>query len=227
MGQYMLAEQDLTRSTPFDDAIAFGGWPIDTHPPAGIDAVDERPCDQRMTDYVFDIPLRSCVSTGLPNLMFAGRNISARHIAFASTRVMATCAAIGQGVGTAAAYAAAHNTDSADDPAAVLAIQQRLLRDDAYLIGVTNCDSYDLARQAKVSATSQQICGAADNVISGQTRAVFGKGGAGARAGPSRIASLDERSRRRTARSSGAGLGSSHSASPESNSFLIQACTGL
>ena len=181
IGQYMLVEQDLIRSTPFDDAIAFGGWPIDTHPPSGIDAVDERPCDQRMTDYVFDIPLRSCVSPGLPNLMFAGRNISASHIAFASTRVMATCAAIGQGVGTAAAYAVAHNMDSADlvdDPAAVFAIQQRLLRDDAYLIGVTNCDPYDLARQAKVSATSQQTCGTADNVISGQTRAVFGKGGA-------------------------------------------------
>jgi hypothetical protein len=39
------------------------------------------------------------------NLMFAGRNLSATHIAFASTRVMATCAVVGQGVGTAAALA--------------------------------------------------------------------------------------------------------------------------
>ena len=37
-------------------------------------------------------------------MLFAGRNISATHIGFASTRVMATCFAIGQGVGTAAAY---------------------------------------------------------------------------------------------------------------------------
>ena len=179
-GQYVLVEQDLTLSTAFDDAIAFGGWPIDTHPPAGVDAKDEKPCDQILTDYLFDIPLRSCVSDGLANLMFAGRNISASHIAFASTRVMATCAVIGQGVGTAAAYATAHNIDPADladDASAIHAIQQRLLRDDAYLIGVTNHDSCDLARSAEVSGSSQQQDGKASNVLSGQTRADFGKGG--------------------------------------------------
>ncbi len=35
--------------------------------------------------------------------MMAGRNISATHAAFTSSRVMATCATIGQAVGTAAA----------------------------------------------------------------------------------------------------------------------------
>ena len=45
---------------------------------------------------------RSTAGTS-PNLMMAGRNISATHAAFTSTRVMATCAAIGQAVGTAAA----------------------------------------------------------------------------------------------------------------------------
>ena len=187
-GQYMLVEQDLTGPTDFDDAIAFGGWPIDTHPPAGIDASDEKPCDQTLTDHLFDIPLRSCVSSGPPNLMFAGRNIAASHIAFASTRVMATCAVIGQGVGTAAAYAAVHNRDAADladDPGAMQAIQQRLLRDDAYLIGVTNSDPSDVACLAQVSASSQQKGGEAINVISGQTRAVFGQWGATAeRANP-------------------------------------------
>ncbi len=179
-GQYVLVEQDLFQSTAFGDAIAFGGWPIDTHPPAGVDATDERPCDQILTDNLFDIPLRSCVSDGFANLMFAGRNISASHIAFASTRVMATCAVIGQGVGTAAAYATAHNIDPADladDPLAIHVIQQRLLRDDAYLIGVTNEDPCDLARLAEVSASSQQKAGKATNVVSGQTRAVFGQWG--------------------------------------------------
>ena len=179
-GQYILVEQDLTQATAFDDAIAFGGWPIDTHPPAGVDATGEKPCDQILTDYLFDIPLRSCVSADLSNLMFAGRNISASHIAFASTRVMATCAVIGQGVGTAAAYATAHNIDPAnlaDDAPAIHAIQQRLLRDDAYLIGVANQDSSDLALTAKASASSQQQTGNVSNVLSGQTRADFGKGG--------------------------------------------------
>ncbi|MFO0955890.1 MAG: FAD-dependent oxidoreductase [Isosphaeraceae bacterium] len=39
----------------------------------------------------------------MPNLMMAGRNIAATHVAFTSTRVMATCAVIGQAAGTAAA----------------------------------------------------------------------------------------------------------------------------
>ena len=44
-------------------------------------------------------------SRNVTNLFFAGRNISATHVAFASTRVMATCAVMGQAVGTAAAMA--------------------------------------------------------------------------------------------------------------------------
>ncbi len=113
--------------------------------------------------------------------MFAGRNISASHIAFASTRVMATCAVIGQGVGTAAAYAATHDllpSELAGDPAAIDAIQQRLLRDDAYLIGCTNHDPLDLARTATITASSEQADGSAANVISGQSRAVHGEWGA-------------------------------------------------
>ena len=181
LGQYVLKEQDLTESVDFPDAIAFGGWPIDTHPPAGVDAADEEPCDQRLSPHIFDIPLRSCVSSGPPNLMFAGRNISATHIAFASTRVMATCAVIGQGVGTAAAYAAAFDVDPAAlaaTPAAMHAIQQRLLRDDAYLIGALNGDPCDLARRATITATSEQAGGEVANICSGQTRAVFGQWGA-------------------------------------------------
>ena len=48
------------------------------------------------------VPLRSLYSVAVPNLMFAGRNISATHAANSSTRVMATCALLGQAMGTAA-----------------------------------------------------------------------------------------------------------------------------
>ncbi|NLK08651.1 MAG: FAD-dependent oxidoreductase [Firmicutes bacterium] len=37
--------------------------------------------------------------------MFAGRSISTTHAALSSTRVMATCALLGQAVGTAASIA--------------------------------------------------------------------------------------------------------------------------
>ncbi len=177
IGQHILTEQDLLLSRDFPDAIAYGGWPIDTHPPGGVDASDERPCDQHHLPYLYNIPLRSCVSTGPRNLMFAGRNISATHIAFASTRVMATCAVVGQGVGTAAALALRENVAPAQitvRPELVARIQQRLLRDGCYLVGVRNADSDDLARRAKVTASSEQREGAASNILSGQSRAVHG-----------------------------------------------------
>lgn len=181
IGRRVLTEQDVFGSTPFRDAIAFGGWPVDTHPPRGIDAPDEEPCTQHHVEHLYDIPLSCCVARDIPNLMFAGRNISATHVAFASTRVMATCAVVGQGVGIAAAHAVRNKLDPRnlpDDTAAVHAIQQRLLRDDAYLIGVAHDDHFDLAKAATITASSEQPGGEAINVVSGQTRAVHGPHGA-------------------------------------------------
>ena len=177
VGQHILTETDLVTSRAFPDAIAFGGWPIDTHPPEGVDAPAEAPCTQNHLPWLYDIPLRSCVAANLTNLFFAGRNISATHLAFASTRVMATCAAVGQGVGTAAALALQAGVNPAAiaaTPTLVHAIQQRLLRDDAYLVGVARDDAADLAPGAAVSASSAQPGGEPALVLSAQTRAVHG-----------------------------------------------------
>jgi len=179
-GLYTLDQNDIMHSTPFDDAIAFGGWPIDVHPVEGVEAVNEEPCTQHKVPVLYDIPLRSCISGNISNLMFAGRNISATHIAFASTRVMATAAVIGQGVGTAAAFAThAHIIPSEipDNRDLVNSIQQRLIRDDAFLIGITNNDSADLARISRITASTQLPNGKAENVVSGCTRSTHGKRG--------------------------------------------------
>ncbi|EAQ78570.1 FAD-dependent oxidoreductase [Blastopirellula marina] len=187
-GRTTLSETDVMRSRRMPDAIAFGGWPIDVHPPEGVDAPDEPPCTQHDVPALYDIPLRCCVSGNLRNLMFAGRNISATHIAFASTRVMATCAAMGQGVGTAAAIACDRRQDPADlfdSPTSIQQIQQRLLRDDAYLIGVKNEDDHDLARLATFTASSEISPNSVRWITSGQTRSVHGDDGAPAdRANP-------------------------------------------
>jgi len=179
VGQHVLTEGDVFRSRAFPDAIAYGGWPIDTHPPEGVDAPELPPCEQHHLPWLYDIPLRACVSAGPANLMFAGRNLSATHIAFASTRVMATCAAVGQGVGTAAAFA----LQAGVAPAAlagrgdlVQAIQQRLLRDDVYLVGVRNSDPEDLVLKAdRITGSSAQPGADPDLVRSGQTRSVHGR----------------------------------------------------
>lgn len=181
LGQHLLTERDLLETRPHDDAIAYGGWPIDTHPPEGVDAADEPACKAHHVPYLFDIPLRACISRNVPNLMFAGRNISATHIAFASTRVMATCAVVGQGVGTAAAHAVDRKlspSELAADDSAMESVQRQLLRDDAFLIGRLNRDDRDLARAASASASSETADGLAANVLSGQTRAVHGSNGA-------------------------------------------------
>ena len=180
LGQHVLTQQDVQTSRRFADAIAFGGWSLDLHTPLGVDAADEPPCEQHIVPYLYDIPLRCCISRNIDNLMFAGRNISATHVAFSSTRVMATCAVIGQGVGTAAAYAVSQEISPcqlAQNEHTLHAIQQQLLRDDAFLIDHRNCDRKDLARCARISATSEQPGSEAVNVISGLTRSVHGERG--------------------------------------------------
>jgi hypothetical protein len=179
-GQYLLKESDVLGALPKEDAIAFGGWPIDTHPPSGVDAVDEEPCNHHHVPFLFDIPLRSCVSSTIPNLMFAGRNLSATHIAFASTRVMATCSVVGQGVGVSAAHAVRAGIRPAEiaaDKAVMKGIQQELIKQDAYLIDVYNNDPLDHALRATITADSEQAGAAGPLVISGQSRAVDGNEG--------------------------------------------------
>jgi hypothetical protein len=178
IGKHMLTESDVMRSVPQPDAIAFGGWPIDLHPCAGVDAPDEPPCSQHGVPHLFDIPLRSCVSRDVDNLMFAGRNISASHIAFASTRVMATCAAVGQGVGTAAAHAVKHDLSAGqlcERADMVEQVQQSLLRDDCYLVG---CKYFGEHQPDSVAASSHQPGGEPSNILTGQTRSVHGSDGA-------------------------------------------------
>jgi hypothetical protein len=132
-------------------------------------------------DRLFDIPLGCCVSRNIPNLMFAGRNLSATHVAFASTRVMATCAIVGQAVGIAAAHAVQRGIELAglwDNSSEIPSIQQKILREDGFLIGIANSDPGDLARSATVSASSELPGSPATNILSGFTRSVHGNGGA-------------------------------------------------
>ena len=180
VGRHVLCEGDLFQSRPFADAIAFGGWPVDLHPPGGVDATTLPPCDQHHLPHLYDVPLRACLAREFDNLLFAGRNISATHVAFASTRVMATCGVIGQGVGTAAAVALRAGIVPAElpnRPELMQAVQQQLLRDECYLIGVENLDVHDLVRRAEhCGASSAQAGAGAELIRSGQTRSVHGTG---------------------------------------------------
>ncbi|RKN75817.1 FAD-dependent oxidoreductase [Paenibacillus ginsengarvi] len=178
LGQHVLTQNDIQQAVDFDDVIAYGGWSMDTHPPQGIDAKDEKPCNQPFTPYLYGIPLRSMISRNIGNLMFAGRNLSATHIAFSSTRVMATCAVMGEGLGTFAATAIKRNLSlerAWRDDGVVKEAQQQLLRQGAFLPGLKL--ERNLARQARISASSEQEAGACGNVVDGHTRAIYGEKG--------------------------------------------------
>jgi hypothetical protein len=109
------------------------------------------------TPETYDIPLRALYSRNIANLMMAGRNISATHAAFTSSRVMATCASIGQATGLAAAMCAQKKVlprQLAEDKKLVSTLQQKLLRDDQSMRWVRNTDPEDLARRATLTASA-------------------------------------------------------------------------
>lgn len=177
VGDTIVTQNDLVRGT-WEDAVAMGGWPMDDHPPGGFDRPDLPPNTAIKTAEVYNIPLRSLYSRNVPNLFMAGRNISATHAAFTSTRVMATCACVGQAVGTAASLCLERNVlprDLAKEPKLVSGLQQRLLRDDQSLRGVRNEDPLDLARKASVEASGEEPHAAAANVLDGWVRDIPGK----------------------------------------------------
>ena len=171
LGTHILKEQDVLGGRIFEDQVAYGGWAIDIHPPSGVDVPNEPPFTPTHINHLYSIPLGSYHSRNVANLFFAGRNISATHVAFASTRVMATCAIGGQAIGTAAALwrdATGNDIRALATKDNVAALQQALLRDDAYLLNLPNADATDLARKAAVTATS--AAQPAANAIDGITR---------------------------------------------------------
>lgn len=172
LGPHVLKQSDVQAGTIFPDAVAYGGWAIDLHPPQGVDATTEPPFSPTHLTSLYTIPLRSLFSRNVPNLLFAGRNISASHVAFASTRVMATCAVMGQAVGTAAALATREDCEleQLTEGSLITKLQQQLIKDDVFIPSLRNEDPLDLACQSTVTASPSAEGYGADLVRDGQTR---------------------------------------------------------
>ncbi|MCX6627376.1 MAG: FAD-dependent oxidoreductase [Candidatus Solibacter sp.] len=179
VGDYLLKQRDLMEGS-FPDAVAIGGWSMDGHPPEGFDRPDLPPNTVLAPPEVYDIPLRSLYSRNISNLLMAGRNISASYVAFTSARVMATCAVIGQAVGTAAAQCVEGRLlprELARDARQIAKLRQTLLRDDQTIKGLTNQDPLDLARTAKVSASAESGAAKAALLLDGHVRDIPDKRG--------------------------------------------------
>lgn len=171
VGLHMLSEQDVLDPKPHADEVAFGGWAIDLHPYKGMDAIDEPPFTPTHGKNVYGIPLRSYVSRNIDNLLFAGRNISATHVAFASTRVMATCAIGGEAIGWAMGQCVQQNITPAKlvaDASQLAALHRTLQANDVTLLNAPTPISK--ATEAKVSASSEAAGSPAIKVLDGKRR---------------------------------------------------------
>jgi hypothetical protein len=151
----MLKQQDIIEQTVFHDAVAYGGWALDLHPADGV--YSNLPgCVQYHSKGIYTIPLRSFISKDIDNLLYAGRIISASHVAFGSSRVMGTCAFGGQ----AAAMAASQCIEKQINPGELLLngniddLQHKLYLSGQGIPGVPITNNTNLLSQATINATS-------------------------------------------------------------------------
>lgn len=132
IGDLVMTENDVLAEGKFHDIIAYGGWTMDDHNPEGLYG-KQAPNIFHPAPSPYGIPYRCLYSKNVKNLMFAGRNISVTHAAMSSTRVMATCALLGQAAGTAAAIAKAKNIMPRGVLEHISELQNTLMTDDCYL----------------------------------------------------------------------------------------------
>lgn len=150
-GDVILTQRDLVEQRAWPDAVSFGGWAMDLHPADGVYS-QLSGCTQWHAKGVYQIPWRCLYSRNIRNLFLTGRLISVSHVAFGSTRVMATCAHNGQAVGMGAALCLRHGVKPRDLPLEEL--QQELLKTGHYIPGVALRDETDLAQHAVIEASS-------------------------------------------------------------------------
>jgi hypothetical protein len=128
---------------------------MDLHPAEGVYS-PLSPCTQWHSKGVYQIPYRCLYSRNIRNLFLAGRIISASHVAFGSTRVMATCGHTAQAVGIAAVICARDGLQPADlvRTGRIAELQRELLSAGQFIPGMGLKDSADLAQTARLTASS-------------------------------------------------------------------------
>ena len=154
VGDYILKESDIVGQKDFEDTVGHGGWSIDLHALEGFfsrDLVNRHIILKR----IYQIPYRTGYSRNIKNLFMAGRCMSTTHVAFGTTRVMATLSTLGQALGAAAYLCEKYRTT----PRGVYQerrkeLQQLLLKYDQYIVGGKNEDPDDIARDAVVETSS-------------------------------------------------------------------------
>lgn len=108
-GKYRVEQEDILAARKFDDGIVRSRYFIDIHNPTGAHDVQQKHGTQGSLNKSFgpadgdyyEIPYRSLIVDGFPNLIVACRALSASHEASAAIRVMATMHGVGEAAGIA------------------------------------------------------------------------------------------------------------------------------
>ena len=121
LGDHVLSEHDFETCRKPDDGVVCSAWPMEIHEQGRKTTWKHLPDGE-----YYKIPYRSLLVRDFSNLLVAGRNFSATHLAQASARVAAICCGMGEAAGTAAAMALATGNDArAIDVQALLADLER------------------------------------------------------------------------------------------------------
>ncbi len=156
--QKILTQQDILERRSFEDGAFYGGWYLDFHPSDGF-MTEEDNCTQ-IPVQVYAVPFSCLYPNRSSNLLFAGRDIGVSHVAFASTRIMNTCALSGQAAGTLAARCIEFGKRPVELEAdAIKSVQQTLLRNDMMIPGIRHREEGNLALEAKVAASGAERLG--------------------------------------------------------------------
>lgn len=159
-GDYMLIQQDIVEQRTHFDDVAFGGWSIDLHPSDGVfSEIGQSSCNQWHSKGLYGIPYRCFYSKNINNLFIAGRIISATHVAFGSSRVMATSAHGGQAVGMAAKVCIEKGLLPRQllEERYITSLQQELLKTGQHIPNMRLQDAEDLVQKATISASSELV----------------------------------------------------------------------
>ena len=119
-GVHTMTAEEYISGYRYEDSISRGAHPIDIHATKGNKQ------SIHFLEQAAYVPYRALVAEGYPNLLVAGRAISADRKAFASMRVQASCMGTGQAAGVAAAMCAAAGCDvlSVDTEALIAKLKQ-------------------------------------------------------------------------------------------------------
>lgn len=102
-GETVVTVDDYVSGRLFEDAICYAFYPVDLHTRSGV-----RP--QPLTrGTVPTVPLSALAPKGSRDILVAGRCVSSDRLANSGLRVQASCMAMGQAAGAAAALAAERN----------------------------------------------------------------------------------------------------------------------